>query len=77
MDFWHHKSPIRLWWRRQTFRLRQMSPIKLIFIFICILSLIIILPNPFSSQYQPLPINQDAHWNNIDELLKFKEQVSH
>jgi hypothetical protein len=75
MSFLHHKSPIRLWWRRHIFHLRQMSPIKFTFIFICILLLMIILPNPFSSQYQSLPLNQDAHWNTIDELLKIKEQV--
>jgi hypothetical protein len=71
-----HKSPMRLWWRRQAFYLRQWSSIKLILVFICILSLIIIIiSNLFSAQYNQLSINQDAHWNNIDELLKIKEEV--
>ena len=71
----HLKSPIGRWWRRQMFRLRQISSIKLTLAFICLLSLIIILPNPFSCYYSPLPLNQDAEWDNIEELWTMKEQV--
>jgi hypothetical protein len=75
MRFSYNKSPVRLWWRRQVFRLRQLSSIWLVLIIICILCLITITPNPFSAQYSRIPIDQDVHWNNVDELLKVKDQV--
>jgi hypothetical protein len=75
MRFSYHKSPVRLWWRRQVFRFRQLSPIWLVLVFICILCLISIGPNPFSAQYSRIPIDQDVYWNNVNELLKVKDQV--
>jgi hypothetical protein len=75
MRFSYYKSYVRLWWRRQVFHLRQLSSIWFFLAFICILCLITIEPNPFSSQYSPIPIDQDVYWNNVNELLTVKEQV--
>ncbi|CAF1036651.1 unnamed protein product [Adineta steineri] len=72
MSFSYHKSPIRLWWRRQQlFRYRRISFIWFIFVFICIL----IVPNPFSAEYSRIAINQDIQWNSINETLQIKEQI--
>jgi len=73
----YHKSPIRLWWRRQIFYFRRLSPIWLIGVSICILFLIIIAVKPFSSQYSRITINQNIQWDNINEILQIKEQVNH
>jgi hypothetical protein len=66
---------MRLWWRRQTFRLRQLPSIWFFLIFICILCLIILVPNPFSARYRRIPIEQNVYWNSVDELWKAKEEV--
>ena len=74
---YHKKSSIRLWWRRQLFRFQRLSFIWFIGAFICILFLIIISPNPFSSQYSRIHINQNVEWDNVQELLQLKEQVNY
>ncbi|CAF5099203.1 unnamed protein product, partial [Rotaria sp. Silwood1] len=75
MHFSYHKSYIRLWWRRQVFRFRRLSPIWFVIIFTCILFLIIMVPNPFSAQYRRISIDQDVHWKNVKEILEVKEQI--
>ncbi len=75
MHFSYHKSPIKLWWRRQVFRLRRFSPIWFILTIISILFLLIFVPNPFSARYTRIPRNQDVEWNNVNEILQIKEQV--
>jgi len=66
---------MQLWWRRQTYRLRQLSVTWFFLTLICTLFLIISVPNPFSAEYSRLPIDQDAHWDNVNELLTIKERV--
>ncbi|CAF2488371.1 unnamed protein product [Rotaria sp. Silwood2] len=75
MHFSKHKLPIRLWWRRQLFRLRRVSRMWFVIVFICTLFLIIMVPNPFSAQYSRIPIDQDVHWKNVKEILEVKAQV--
>jgi hypothetical protein len=72
----YHKSPLRLWWRRQIFHFRRLSPIWLLGISICILFIILIVLKPFSSQYRRTAINQNVQWDNINEILQIKEQVN-
>ena len=71
----HQKKPIRLWWRRQIFHLRRSFFLRFLLLSLTILLLIIILFNPFSSYYEPIPIKQTADWRSIEELLQTKEQV--
>ncbi|CAF2504501.1 unnamed protein product [Rotaria sp. Silwood2] len=70
-----HSSVIWLWWRRKSFYLRRLPCIKIIFLFLCFLLLITQIPNPFSSIYQRIPLNQNMQWNSISEILEMKENV--
>jgi len=67
-------SPLWLWWRRQSFYFRRLRCKWCVFLCICIPFLFII-PNPFSSQYAKIPINQDVQWSSISELLQKKATV--
>lgn len=75
MFFSYQKSPIRLWWRRQVFYWRRLSPTWLVIIVLCIIFLIAKTPYPFSAEYNQIPIDQNVHWNNVKDTLALKEKV--
>lgn len=69
-------SVLRLWWRRQSFIIRHLPLRCILFVFLVLLFLITISPNPFSSEYSSIHIVQNVDWENIDELLKTKELLN-
>jgi hypothetical protein len=71
-----HPSPLWLWWRRRAFYLRRIPFIWFVFLFIFILFFLTTIPNPFSSKYTKIPINQDVQWNRLSEVLQMKEVVN-
>ncbi|CAF3191929.1 unnamed protein product [Rotaria socialis] len=68
-------SMLWLWWRRQSFYLRRISVTKTIFLLLCAIFLLRKLPNPFSSQYSRISINQDVQWDSISEILTMKKNM--
>ncbi|CAF1524200.1 unnamed protein product [Rotaria sordida] len=68
-------SVVWLWWRRKSFYLRRLPIKKIIFVFICILLLILQIPNPFSSIYKRIPINQNVQWDSINGILEMKQNI--
>ncbi|CAF1396090.1 unnamed protein product [Rotaria sordida] len=70
-----HPSVVWLWWRRKSFYLRRLPFKKIIFVFICILLLILQIPNPFSSIYKRIPINQNVQWDSINGILEMKQNI--
>lgn len=77
MHYSSKKSFIRLWWRRQLFWLRHLSPLWLFISLIVILNTVFVVPNPFSAEYSRIPLDQDVLWDNVNEILEAKEQVRH
>lgn len=77
MRFLYHKLTSKYWWRRQIYQLQHLSYIWFIIAFICIFCLITIEPNLFTNEYSRILIDQDVSWNNVDELLKIKDQVNY
>jgi hypothetical protein len=69
------RSSFRLWWRRQSFYFRRLPCKWVVFLCICVLYSLTIIPNPFSSEYTRISINQDVEWNSISEILQAKETV--
>jgi hypothetical protein len=68
-------SIIRLWWRRQLFNIRTIRIKWIVLLCFCI-PFIFLIPNPFSSQYRKISINQDVQWNSISGLLQAKTTVN-
>jgi hypothetical protein len=67
---------LRRWWRRHAFYLRRLSVKWIVFVCVCMIVLIRTIPNPFSSEYERIFIDQNVQWNRIGELLKTKETVN-
>ncbi|CAF5217801.1 unnamed protein product, partial [Rotaria magnacalcarata] len=70
-----HTHMLWLWWRRQSFYLRRISVMKIIFLLLCIIFLLRKLPNPFSSQYSRISINQNVQWDSISGILAMKKNI--
>lgn len=69
-------SKLRLWWRRQAFHLRQLSAVKVILLLLFFIILIRKIPNPFSSNYAKIPIDQNIRWDGVSELIQLKQNVN-
>ncbi|CAF1412265.1 unnamed protein product [Adineta steineri] len=64
-----------LWWRRKSFYLRT-RPLKWFIVLVFAISFIIIIsPNPFSSDYDKISLNQEIQWDSVAEILQLKEQI--